>query len=75
MIDEDDMLEDEAVIEECDLPDDEAEVKTKLSAAQRHMIANKTPLEANSNYLNDDRFRDAYLKQKVSGKQLVERKQ
>lgn len=73
--DEDDIVADEAVIAECDVSDDEDEVQTKFNGAQRHILTNKTPLETNSNYLNNVDFREAYLKEKVTGKQIVERKQ
>ena len=67
--DDEQLFADECMIEEYDAPDLDSDIgATNLTASQRHILANKTPLETNSNFLNNGQFRDAYLKEKVTAK-------
>jgi len=67
--DDQSLFAEESLIEEYDAPDLDTDIgTTNLTASQRHILANKTPLETKSNFLNAKPFRDAYLKEKVTAK-------
>ena len=58
---------------EFDVPDDDVDLEA-LNEIQKRMIKDKTVLSKKAPELNDLNMRDAYIKQQVSNKQLVERK-
>ena len=58
---------------EFDVPDDDVDLEA-LNEIQKRMIKDKTVLSKKAPELNDQNMRDAYIKQQVSNKQLVERK-
>ena len=58
---------------EFDVPDDDVDLEA-LNEIQKRMIKDKTVLSKKAPELNDQNMRDAYIKQQVSNKQLIERK-
>ena len=63
------------ILAEFDAPDDdEIDLETHFSAAQRQIIQNKTQLEVKDKKLNNEKFRRAYMRAKVPTRELLERK-
>jgi len=58
---------------EFDIPDDDVELNA-LNDMQKRIIKNKTVLSKKSTELNDQNMRNQYIKQYVSNKQLIDRK-
>ena len=70
--------EDEHLIDEYDAMDldidDDDEPETALSVAQGEFLEKKTLLQVDSKDLNEEKFRQAYLKKQVAARSLAERK-
>ena len=51
------------MLEEYEVPDDDIEMESNFTQAQRHILANKTPLQADAREFNNPEFRAAYLRE------------
>lgn len=60
------------MINEFDIEDEDLE--TKMSESQRVLLANPTILSTESKELNNATFRGAYMREKVTARDLAERK-